>query len=138
MLAPIYASVIGAVRCQKEEEMAEEKNLENQVKRYLQDEGCWYIKYWAGGGPTKSGIPDLLVCCDGIFLGVELKAKKGKPTDLQLRQLHRIRDSGGLAILLFPKDLELFKNLIRGIKAEKYVMVRAIMEVFEERMKEYE
>lgn len=118
--------------------MAKEKDLEDRVKDFLKDNGCWYIKYWGGGGFTKSGIPDLLVCCDGVFLGVELKAAKGKPSDLQLKQLHRIRDSGGLAILLFPKDLELFKNLIRGIKNNKNVMVSAIMEVFEERMKEYE
>lgn len=118
--------------------MAKEKDLEDRVKDFLKDNGCWYIKYWGGGGFTKSGIPDLLVCCDGVFLGVELKAAKGKPSDLQLKQLHRIRDSGGLAILLFPKDLELFKSLIRGIKGSKGTMVAAIMEVFEERMKKYE
>ena len=118
--------------------MAKEKDLEDRVKDFLKDNGGWYIKYWGGGGFTKSGLPDLLVCCDGVFLGVELKAAKGKPSDLQLKQLHRIRDSGGLAILLFPKDLELFKNLIRGIKGSKGTMVAAIMEVFEERMKKYE
>ena len=118
--------------------MAKEKDLENTVKDFLKEHKCWFVKYWGGGGYTKSGIPDLLVCCDGVFLGVELKAARGKPSDLQLKHLHRIRDSGGLAILLFPKDLELFKNLIRAIQKNKGVMVSAIMEVFEERMKEYE
>lgn len=118
--------------------MAAEKDLENKVKRFLKDNGCWYVKYWGGGGYTKSGIPDLLVCCEGVFLGVELKAAKGKPSELQLKHLHRIRDSGGLAILLYPKDLELFKSLIRAIKENKGVIVSVIMEIFEERMKEYE
>ena len=118
--------------------MAREKDLENKVKDFLKDNGCWYVKYWGGGGYTKSGIPDLLVCCEGVFLGVELKAPKGTPTDLQLKHLHRIRDSGGLAVLLYPKDLQLFKNLIRGIKGHKGTMVAAIMEVFEERMKKDE
>lgn len=118
--------------------MAKEKDLEDKVKRFLRDNGCWYVKYWGGGGYTKSGIPDLLVCCEGVFLGVELKAPRGKPSDLQLKHLHRIRDSGGLAVLLYPRDLELFKNLIRAIRKGKPIMVNAIMETFEERMKEYE
>ena len=118
--------------------MGPEKRFENTVKQFLKSQGAYFIKYWSGGGYTKSGIPDLLVSCNGFFLGVELKAPKGTPTDLQIRELHRIRDSGGLAILLFPKDLELFKNLIRAIKGNKGVMVSAIMEIFEERMKEYE
>ena len=118
--------------------MAKEKDLENKVKQFLKDNGCWYVKYWGGGGYTKSGIPDLLVCCDGVFLGVELKAPKGKPSELQIRHLHKIRESGGLAVLLFPKDLELFKNLIRAIKGNKGEMLSAIMETFDERMKKYE
>ena len=118
--------------------MAKEKDLENKVKQFLKDNGCWYVKYWGGGGYTKSGIPDLLVCCNGSFVAVELKAPKGRPTELQLKKLHQIRDAGGLAILLFPKDLELFKNLIRAVIKDKPMMASAIMEIFEERMKDYE
>ena len=62
----------------------------------------------------------------------------GEVVDTPKVDLHRIRDSGGLAVLLYPKDLQLFKNLIRGIKGHKGTMVAAIMEVFEERMKKYE
>lgn len=43
--------------------MAAEKNFEEKVKKYLKENGCWFLKYWGGGGFTKSGIPDLLVCC---------------------------------------------------------------------------
>lgn len=118
--------------------MAEEKNLENKVKDFLKEEGCWYIKYWAGGGFTKSGVPDLLISCDGYFLGVEVKAEKGTPSDLQLHEIHKIQESGGIAFLLFPRDLELFKNLIRAIKGKKGMLVNTILEVFDERMKEYE
>ena len=54
--------------------MAEEKNLENRIKKFLKNEECWCLKYWAGGGFTKSGIPDLLICCNGHFIGAEIKA----------------------------------------------------------------
>ena len=92
--------------------MAAEKEFETKVKVFLKDNGCWFIKYWGGGGFTKSGIPDLLVCCRGSFLGVELKARGGRPSVLQVRELKRIREAGGYGILLFPQDYELFQQLI--------------------------
>lgn len=96
--------------------MAEEKNFENRIKKFLADQKCWYLKYWAGGGFTKSGIPDLLVCCNGRFLGVEVKGEKGQPTMLQLQTLRKIEEAGGYGILLYPDHFTLFQNLILCIK----------------------
>lgn len=89
---------------------AQEKNFENRLKKYLDEYGCWWIKYWAGAAYTKSGVPDLLVSSDGCFLGIEVKAAHGEPSLLQLRNLKKIRQSGGYGILLYPKDFEQFKN----------------------------
>jgi len=96
--------------------MAEEKNFENKVKKFLIDSGCWVLKYWGGAAYTKGGIPDLLVCCQGLFLGVELKSTAGKPSQLQMHQLRKIRESGGIAILLYPDDFERFKEYIGLLK----------------------
>lgn len=95
--------------------MAAEKNFENKVKKFLKDQGCWFIKYWAGGEFTKSGVPDLLVCCNGYFLGVELKAPNGKPSELQLWNIKQIQNAGGIAMVLYPKDFEEFKELIYSL-----------------------
>ena len=89
-----------------------EKQFENKVKAFLKDQGCYFIKYWGGGQFTKAGVPDLLICCNGRFLGVELKASGGKPTDLQLHHLDQIRKAGGIGILLYPKGFEKFKQKI--------------------------
>lgn len=118
--------------------MAKEKDLENRVKAFLKGHDCWYVKYWGGGGYTRKGVPDLLACCNGVFVAIELKAPKGRPTDLQIRELHRIRDSGGIAILMYPKDYDLFQNLIMAIEGERWELVRACKEIFEERMEDYE
>lgn len=91
--------------------MAAEKNFENRVKKFLEAEGCWCVKYFANGY-TKSGVPDLLVCCNGHFLGVELKGPKGRPSALQIYNLKKIDKSGGYGILLYPDNFELFKNFI--------------------------
>ena len=90
--------------------MAAEKNFENRAKKYLDEYGCWWLKYWGGAAYTKSGIPDLLVSSDGCFLGIEVKADNGEPSLIQLYHLRKIRESGGYGILLFPKDFELFKG----------------------------
>lgn len=92
--------------------MAAEKNFENRVKKFLKDNGCWLLKYWGGAAFTKSGIPDLLVCCKGMFIGIELKAPKGKPSDLQIYNLRQIDRAGGYAVLLYPDHWELFQNFI--------------------------
>lgn len=92
--------------------MASEKNFENKIKKYLETKKSWYIKYWAGAAFTKSGIPDLIACCDGYFLGIEVKAPNGKPSPLQIHNLKEIDKAGGFGILLYPKDYELFQKFI--------------------------
>jgi hypothetical protein len=92
-----------------------EKNFENRVKKFLTEQGCWFLKTW-GGGFQRSGIPDLLICCNGYFLGVELKAPNGKATDLQLWNLNKISDAGGIGLVLYPKDFERFKEQIIKLK----------------------
>ena len=63
---------------------------------------------------TKDGVPDLLVCCNGFFLGIELKAENGKPSELQLWNLEQIRKAGGIGLLLYPHQFEEFKDLVEN------------------------
>ena len=95
--------------------MASEKNFENKVKDFLKEQDCWFIKYWGGGQFTKEGIPDILCCCNGYFMGIEIKAPKGKPSALQIHNLKKIDEAGGFGILLYPKDFDTFKLLIKNL-----------------------
>lgn len=104
--------------------MAAEKQFENKVKAYLKEQGCWFVKYWSGSSIngmkfTKDGIPDLLVCCNGYFIGIELKAPKGTPTELQLWNCEQIRKAGGIAMVLYPNQFEEFKLMIKKLKERK-------------------
>lgn len=92
--------------------MAAEKNFENRIKKYLHDNGAWFLKYWAGAAYTKSGIPDILACVNGYFVAIEVKAPNGKPSELQLYNLREIEKAGGYAFLLYPKDWDKFKRFI--------------------------
>ena len=112
--------------------MAAEKQFENKVKLFLKGNGCWFLKYWGGASYTKSGIPDILVCCKGRFIGVETKAPKGKPSDLQIYNLRQIDKAGGIAVLLYPKDYDLFKKLVEDPND------RELYEILKSRWKHFE
>jgi hypothetical protein len=94
-----------------------EKAFENKVKEFLKSQNCWVLKTWSNG-VQRAGVPDLLVCCNGYFLGVELKAEKGKPSDLQLWNIQKIREAGGIAIVLYPSGFERFKDIIKQLQQE--------------------
>lgn len=66
-----------------------------------------------GAAYTKSGIPDLLVCCNGYFVGVEVKSSKGKPSELQLYNIRKINESCGIGIVLYPDQFDDFQYIIQ-------------------------
>ena len=113
--------------------MAQEKNFENRVKKFLTDEKCYFIKYWGGGEYTKAGVPDILCCCRGCFIGIEVKAPTGKPSKLQLYNLKQIDKSGGFAVLLYPEQFQLFRNFILCLEADDKDNTRLNYELLKER-----
>lgn len=100
--------------------MGTEKNFETRIKTFLKNQGCWYVKYWSGATQTKEGmkkftkdgVPDILCCFQGFFLGIEVKAPKGIPSRLQIYNLKKIDEAGGFSFLLYPKDFDKFKKFI--------------------------
>lgn len=98
--------------------MKSEKQFETKIKKFLTDNGCWYVKFFANA-MTRSGIPDLLACVNGYFVAIEVKAENGKPSELQKYNVRKIREAGGIAIILYPNQFDDFKNLILGIKQMK-------------------
>lgn len=51
-------------------------------------------------GYGRAGIPDMIVCYRGMFLGVEFKAGYNKPTALQEREMAMIEKAGGSAMVI--------------------------------------
>lgn len=99
--------------------IAQEKTFENKVKKFLESQGAWYVKYFANSF-TKSGIPDILACVNGYFVGVEVKAQGGKPSELQLYNVKKIREAGGFAVVLYPSGFEKFKKFIADLNHETF------------------
>lgn len=99
--------------------IAQEKTFENKVKKFLEENGAWFVKFFANSF-TKAGIPDILACVNGYFVGVEVKAQNGKPSELQLYNVEKIREAGGFAIVLYPSGFEKFKQFIVDLSHDKF------------------
>ena len=97
--------------------MAREKALDKKVMGFVEAEGGWCIKYWAGSNFTKKGVPDILACINGDFYGIEDKSDTGRPSMLQLKNLEWIRAAGGYGILLYPKDFKVFTEFTKDPNA---------------------
>lgn len=51
---------------------------------------------------AQSGYPDIIVCYNGFFIGIELKREDGKgaPTEQQLKMRMDIESSGGKSVII--------------------------------------
>jgi hypothetical protein len=82
-----------------------EKKVKDAVKKILNKHSAYYFSPVTGGFGT-SGVPDLVACIKGKFIGIEAKAGKGKPTALQEKNLITIMNTGGIAVLVNEGGIE--------------------------------
>lgn len=77
-----------------------ESDIVAAIKRYLKTvEGCFFWKEH-GGMYGTAGIPDLILCYKGQFIGLEVKTDDGKPTKLQEATIRKIKACGGIAVVV--------------------------------------
>lgn len=98
---------------QKGEKTMLEKEFQNKILKKLRKKGLFY-KIW-GGGYQEAGIPDILGCYKGYFIGIELKTDKGRLSELQKYQLKRIEDNNGFSLVLRPSNEQDIWNLLEKI-----------------------
>ena len=92
-------------------EPVKEKWVKQQVVKMLKARNVYYF-FPIAGAYTSIGVPDIVACIKGRFVGIECKAGTNRPTELQLRNLEAIRDNGGHAWVVNENDLEtLERNL---------------------------
>ena len=75
-----------------------ESVLVTKMLELIRDRGGYAENIW-GGGFQSAGIPDILACYRGVFLGIEVKVGKNKPSELQKAKVKLINDAGGLAFV---------------------------------------
>jgi hypothetical protein len=82
-----------------------EKKVKDAVRKRL---GARYVFHFmpATYGFGASGIADIIGCYLGKFFAIECKGGDNRPTMLQVKNLQRVSDAGGYAIVVNEKNLD--------------------------------
>ena len=75
-----------------------EKLIENKIKDYLKCKGAYYFKHH-GNQYSQVGVPDIIACYKGKFIGIEVKNENGKTSKLQELNLKMINNAGGYGLV---------------------------------------
>ena len=88
-----------------------ERKVKNKVVALLKAHSVYYF-FPATYGLGRSGVPDVVCCVRGRFLGVECKAGANKPTPLQLRELAAIQEAGGISLVINENNIDVLEALL--------------------------
>lgn len=91
-----------------------EKWVKAQVIKMLKDIKAYYF-YPVANGYMSSGVPDIVACVNGKFVGIECKAGDNKPTALQTKNLLNITNAGGTATVINENSLDDLKQLLKDL-----------------------
>ena len=81
-----------------------EAKVKKKVKEILDQMGVYHFSPMQNG-MGRAGIPDIIGCLEGQFIGIECKAGKGTTTALQERELTRIQNAGGYALVVNEENI---------------------------------
>jgi hypothetical protein len=85
--------------------MTPEAKVKKHVKAILDELEVYHFSPMQNG-MGRAGIPDIVACHNGKFIGIECKAGNNKPTALQERELNRILNAGGEAYVINEENIE--------------------------------
>jgi hypothetical protein len=78
--------------------MQPEAKIGKQIRQYIEECGGFVFKVH-GGPQMMAGLPDLIVCIQGLFIGIEVKQPGQNPTARQVFVHNMIQRSGGVVIV---------------------------------------
>lgn len=82
-----------------------ESFIQGKIMRWLRSQGYYAVKIISA---TKDGVPDIITCVDGRFIGIEVKADGNEPTELQQYNRQLIELAGGKFITAYSlEDVQL-------------------------------
>lgn len=91
-----------------------EKWVKQQVVKMLKARHLYYF-FPVANAYTSIGVPDIVACVRGRFVGIECKAGNNRPTELQLRNLEAIRNNSGIALVVNENDLEALEQRLETL-----------------------
>ena len=95
--------------------MTPEAKVKKKVVNVLNSYGAYYF-YPVTGGFGRSGVPDIVACYLGLFIGIECKAGTNKPTPLQEAQMALIRKAGGVTMVVNEDNIYDVTDTLQELK----------------------
>jgi hypothetical protein len=95
--------------------MTPEGKVKKRVKDELDKMGVYHFSPMQNG-MGRAGIPDIIGCFEGQFIAIECKAGKGTTTALQERELTRIQNAGGYALVVNEKNINQLQEITEWIR----------------------
>ena len=83
--------------------MQPEARLGHQIRAALEARGAFVFKVH-GSGMMMAGLPDLIACYRGQYVGLEVKMYGNKASKVQELVHARIRGAGGSAVVVYSVD----------------------------------
>jgi len=90
-----------------------EKKVKQKVCAKLKELGAYYF-YASTGGYGASGIPDIVACHKGKFIGIECKANGNKATALQQKHLREISMQQGISLIIDETNIDMLEYYVKG------------------------
>jgi hypothetical protein len=98
--------------------MTPEAKVKKRVRAELERRDGVYYFMPATGGYGRSGVPDIVGCFLGKFFAIECKAGTGKTTALQDRELTKIIQADGKAIVVNENNIHLVGEMLNEIQTQ--------------------
>ena len=95
-----------------------ERDIVTAIRKYLASLGS-DVFFWKEHGSVygTNGVPDIICCYKGRFLGLECKLPGGRLTELQKRAIEKINRAGGVACRV--ESVEDVKRVIERVDWER-------------------
>ena len=95
-----------------------ERDIVTAIRKYLASLGS-DVFFWKEHGSVygMNGVPDIICCYKGRFLGLECKLPGGRLTKLQKRAIEKINRAGGVACRV--ESVEDVKRVIERVDLER-------------------
>jgi hypothetical protein len=100
--------------------MTPEGKVKTKIRKILKEHGIYYAMPH-GAGYGNAGVADFLCCVNGYFLAIEAKAKGGKLTALQEKNLHEVQEAKGASLVIDEAALEdkLLEHTLESLKGRQ-------------------
>lgn len=88
-----------------------ESKIQRDIISYLRRKRVFHLRFQAQS--NINGIPDIICCYNGLFIGLELKQENGRATELQKKKLDAINNAGGIGLVV--RSVEEVDNLFKEL-----------------------